>query len=135
MATAPWSKSRSTNTSSYFLGAVAESGEFTLYRPAKGTNTYAPRLRGKITQAANGQSLVRVTMSVRPVAVAILVGFFAFMEYQTWKAGDNVFIAPLVLVVFHVALYIVGYHPEAVRARQILEGVLTGDLVPLAEQP
>jgi hypothetical protein len=89
----------------------------------RGTNTYAPWILAEIRPSGSGSTVI-VRMTLHPVAVAVVLGVFLFLEYSESHARGTVVWWPLAaLVVFHIVMYYVGFRPEANRVESLLRGL------------
>jgi len=102
-----------------FVGSVTED-RLRLVPVFRGTNTYAPWVRGELRPSGSG-STVDVQMTLHPVAMALVLGFFLFVEVSVSRAEGMVVWWPVAaLVVFHIVMYYVGFRPETNRVEALL---------------
>jgi hypothetical protein len=102
-----------------FVGQVTENG-LRLVPVIRGTNTYAPWVLATVRPSGPGSTL-DVRMTIHPVAIAVVVAFFSFLEYSESRAVGTVVWWPLAaLVAFHVVMYYVGFKPETNRVEACL---------------
>lgn len=108
-----------------FIGIV-DGDSFSVRRDIRYRNSFLPRIKGRITPATCG-STVQVSMALHP-----LVGLFMMCWLGAAGAGAlNAFysnrsdVAPILILagmfVFGTALTIIGFYPEAIKARRLLE--------------
>jgi hypothetical protein len=108
-----------------FEGRVSDDG-FAINLAPAGRNTYRPCLRGRIVADPNGGSIIKVTMSTIPTAMVFVLGLFGWVGVQLWRVGASLWGVLLGFLVFHVVMYLLGYLPEARRARRRFEESLLG---------
>jgi hypothetical protein len=118
------------DTSAAFIGTV-EGNAFSLRRDILYRNSFLPQIRGLISDAPSG-SRILVTMRLHPfVAVFIcfwllVVGAGAFAAFSNSSNDPAFSLIPIGMFVFGVALTLVGFYPEAYKARRLLENTIRG---------
>ena len=102
---------------SEFIGKVSLNN-FRLVPSAKGMNTYLPWILGCITPSPQGTK-IDIVQTLHPLAVIIVVAFFLWAEYLSISiTGKFSTMILLALIAFHLAMYFVGFLPEASRSEQ-----------------
>ncbi len=111
-----------------FIGTVA-GNRFRVHRDIRYNNSFLPRIHGQVEASPRGTH-IKVTMSLHPaVAVFALVwlgavGFGALAAAGSTKPDASLFLLGMFL--FGLALTLVGFFPEAFKARRLLEQNLAG---------
>jgi hypothetical protein len=86
--------------------------EFRINRRIVTPNIYLPTIRGTI-QASTGATHVTLIFFAGPVKFAILLGLFAFAEYQVRSKEPQSWWFPFFWIAFiHTVLYLFGFLPE-----------------------
>lgn len=112
--------------SAVFIGDVAEDS-FHLYRNISYRNSFLPRVNGSLIATADGTEVL-VRMHLHPVvAIFILfwlsaVGVGAFTAFYSEVGLPS--LIPLGMFIFGIALTAIGFYPEALKARKLLEKAL-----------
>ena len=113
-----------------FVGKV-EGDSFRVRRDIRYRNSFVPLVWGHITSVPMG-SRVRVTMFIHPFIAAFMSVWFygvGFGAVAFFKEPDAVHrwaaLLPLGLLFFGVALVCMGFFPEAIKARRLLEYALS----------
>ena len=100
-----------------FIGKVSLSN-FRLVPNVKGINTYLPWILGNIRPSLQG-TRIDIVQTLHPLAIIIVVAFFLWAEYLSISiTGKFNTIILLALIAFHLAMYFVGFLPEASRSEQ-----------------
>jgi len=107
-----------------FIGRVA-GNEFKCQRNIGYRNSFLPRITGRV-ESCPGGSEIDVKMSLhRATAVFMLIwlGGVAFAAIGIFSRGEVAGKAffPVAMFVFGVVLTLVGFYPEAIKARRLLE--------------
>jgi hypothetical protein len=98
---------------------------FRLLHVIRGMNTYNPWVLGRIRADHTG-SYIAVQWVMHPVAVALLVAFFAFGQYLAiTKEGQFSLLWCAMFGVFHVLCYAVGFVPEVKWSENRLKELLS----------
>ena len=101
-----------------------EGNELRFYRDIRYRNSFLPRIYGKVVPSPGGAQ-VDVLMTLHPVVALFIlfwlgaVGFGAAVTAAHSSLQAALF--PLGMFVFGVALTFVGFFPEALKARRLLE--------------
>lgn len=105
-----------------FIGKISNNS-FRLLPNIKGRNTYLPRILGNVTPSTNGCK-ISVALTLHPIAIILVLAFFVFGEYLAFsKEGHfNMFFA-LLLFVFHLVMYFIGFLPQSKRVESIIKGI------------
>jgi hypothetical protein len=83
---------------------------------AKGRNTYAPWVLGRIHPLEDG-CRVTLRLTLHPAAVIAVVAIFALPQYFELRNRGTVDMSwLLIFAAFHIGMYYVGFLPEARRA-------------------
>jgi hypothetical protein len=107
-----------------FEGSVEPEG-FRLMRVIRGMNTYNPWMLGNIRADQTG-SCVAVQCVMHPIAIGLVLGFFAFAQYLAiTKEGQFSLLCCAMFGIFHVVCYIVAFMPEVKRSEQKLKDLLS----------
>jgi hypothetical protein len=122
---------RDSTASPPFIGKV-EGGYFRVRRDIRYRNDFRPVIRGHVTSVPTG-ARIRVTMFLQPaVAVFMFIWFsgFALVARSAWTSpstpgGTPAGLAPGAMLVFGGVLVGGGFFSEALKARRLLEQVLT----------
>ena len=100
-----------------FIGKVSLSN-FRLVPNVKGINTYLPWILGNITLSPQG-TRIDILQTLHPLSVIIVLVFFSWAEYLSISiTGEFNTMILLALIAFHLAMYFVGFLPEASRSEQ-----------------
>jgi hypothetical protein len=109
-----------------FWGRVSEAGFRLAYVP-KGRNTYAPWLIGEIRERAEGSD-VDVRMTLHPIQVVIVAAFVVLPQYWSLReTGTPNYLWLTVMLVFHVAMYFIGFKADAWNAEELIRRVAEAD--------
>ncbi len=113
-----------------FVGTVSSDG-FRISRNIRNRNSYLPLLIGKIhanSKGAEGSQVV-VIMSLHPVVIFLMLALFLYVFLTAAiNAGDievKIFVCSGV-VIFHLAMYLIGFRPEVPRAKKLLQKIFAG---------
>jgi len=109
-----------------FIGKV-EGDSFRVRRDIRYRNSFLPLIWGRITNQPMG-TRVSVTMYIHPiVALFMLVWFSGVVAGVTAFSNPMhpLLIVPVGLLVFGIALVCVGFFPEAIKSRRLLEQSLS----------
>lgn len=93
--------------------------------PIRYSNSFLPRIRGRVDSDAGG-TRIDVFMDLHPavlVFILLYLGAAAFGAATVLIRGerDRADLTPLGFFVFGLALVAIGFYPEAIKARRILE--------------
>ena len=115
-----------------FIGTV-EGSDFRFRRDIWYRNDFRPIVTGRVTSAPAGVR-IRVTMFLRPaVAVFMFIWFAGFglvaassalTFLKTPRGTQPGLLSPVAMLLFGVVLVGVGFVPEAVKTRRLLEQML-----------
>lgn len=117
------------NTTASFIGIV-EDNTFRLRRDIRYRNSFLPQIRGMVSEAPSG-SRILVTMHIHPFAVVFMcfwlcgAGAGALTMFSN-SASGSVFssLIPVGMFVIGIALTLIGFYPEAYKARRLIEGAI-----------
>lgn len=102
-----------------FIGPVSN-GSFRVLAVARGRNTYAAWVLGRIEGVENG-SRVAALLTLHPVAIAAVLAVFVGPQILGWLNGTGLSAMwGVMFLVFHTVMYYVGFQPEARRAERAL---------------
>ncbi len=109
-----------------FLG-TARASTFRLRRDIRYRNSFLPLVWGRIVPSGVG-SRINVTMFLHPLVALFMIFWFSGLGYgvvQLWVHREDavafaVFM-PAVMILFGVALVLVCFIPEAIKAKKLLE--------------
>lgn len=114
-----------------FIGSIND-GSFRVRRDIRYRNSFLPRIAGKIIPLATGSS-TRVTLYMHPFTIVFMAIWF-FMVAVAALDGPRPFasqegrLIPIGMFVFGLVLCLVGFVPEAIKARRLLRsGVAKSD--------
>lgn len=117
-----------------FLGKVG-SGTFRLHRDIRYRNSFLPLVWGRIVPRSGG-SRINVTMLLHPFAALFMIVWFSGLGYgvvQLWlhrkEAVPYAVLVPAAMILFGVALVLVGFIPEAIKAKRLIESAFTNDRI------
>jgi hypothetical protein len=109
-----------------FLGKIGR-GTFRLRRDIRYRNSFLPLVWGRIVPSRVG-SRVNVTMFLHPLVAVFMVFWFSGLGYgvvKLWvhrkEAVPFAVLVPVVMILFGVALVLVCFIPEAIKAKRLLE--------------
>jgi hypothetical protein len=109
-----------------FIGKV-EGNEFRIYRDIRYRNSFLPRVYGKVVSSLSGAQ-IDVTMTLHPAVTVFILFWLGVVGFgaAVTAAHSNLQAAliPLGMFVFGVTLTLVGFFPEALKARRLLEQTL-----------
>ena len=122
---------RDATASPPFIGKV-EGDHFRVRRDIRYRNDFRPVIRGQVTSMPTG-ACVRVTMFLQPAtAVFMFIWFsaFAVLGLNAWispsaSGGTPAGLAPVAMLIFGGVLVGGGFFSEALKAKRVLEQVLT----------
>src|SRR5438552_3137022 len=109
-----------------FLGTVGRSS-FRLRRDIRYRNSFLPLVWGRIVPSPGG-SRINVTMFLHPLVALFMIFWFSGLGYavvQLWvhrkEAVPFAVLIPAAMILFGVALVLVCFIPEAIKAKRLLE--------------
>ena len=112
-----------------FLGKVGRS-TFRLRRDIRYMNSFLPLVWGRIVPSGVG-SRINVTMFLHPFVVLFMIFWFSGLGFgvaQLWvhrkEAVPLAFLVPAAMILFGLALVLVCFIPEAIKAKRMLESAL-----------
>jgi hypothetical protein len=112
-----------------FLGKVGGS-TFRLRRDIRYWNSFLPFVWGRIMPSGVG-SRINVTMFLHPFVALFMIFWFSGLGYavvQLWvhrkEAVPLAVLAPAAMILFGLALVLVCFIPEAIKAKRVLESAL-----------
>jgi YD repeat-containing protein len=113
-----------------FIGSV-QNLSFRLRRDTRYRNSFLPQIRGRIVPVENG-ARVNVVMFMHPFTLIFMLFWLGSVGYGGWKEfpahtpGSN---AVLGMFIFWLTLTIVGFFPEAVKAKRLLSAAVLNSAV------
>ena len=109
-----------------FLGKVGFR-TFRLRRDIRYRNSFLPLVWGRIVPSRAG-SRINITMFMHPLVVLFMIFWFSGLGYgvvQLWvhrkEAVPFAILVPAIMIVFGLALMLVCFIPEAIKAKRLLE--------------
>jgi len=112
-----------------FLGKVGPS-TFRLRRDIRYRNSFLPLVWGRIVPSLRG-SRINVTMFLHPLVAVFMIFWFSGLGYgvvKLWvhrkEAVPFAVLVPAAMILFGVALVLVCFIPEAIKAKRLLESIL-----------
>src|SRR5437763_11727576 len=112
-----------------FLGTVGRSC-FRLRRDIRYRNSFLPLIWGRIVPSPRG-SRINVTMFLHPLVAVFMIIWFSGLGYalaQLWvhrkEAVPFAVLIPAAMFLFGVALVLVCFIPEAIKAKRLLESAI-----------
>lgn len=106
-----------------FLGTVKGS-RFSLRRDAHYRNSFLPMLKGIVRPSPRGSRVI-VVMHLHAVVLVFMLAWFGALGVSAVSVfasqGPVVALAPGGLLIFGVVVTALGFYPEALKARRILE--------------
>jgi hypothetical protein len=109
-----------------FLGTVRDS-TFRLRRDIRYRNSFLPLIWGRVVSSGGG-SRINITMFLHPLVALFMILWFSGLGYgivQLWihrkEAVPFAVFVPAVMILFGVALLLVCFIPEAIKAKRLLE--------------
>ena len=117
-----------------FLGKVGRNS-FWLRRDIRYWNSFLPLVWGRIVPSPRG-SRINVTMFLHPFVALFMIFWFSGLGYgivQLWvhrkEAVPFAVLIPAAMFLFGVALVLVCFIPEAIKAKRLLESAFTNDRI------
>ena len=111
-----------------FLGTVGST--FRLRRDIRYWNSFLPLVWGRIVPSPRG-SRINVTMFLHPLVTVFMIIWFSGLGYgivKLWvhrkEAVPFAVLVPAAMFLFGVALMLVCFIPEAIKAKRLLESAL-----------
>lgn len=109
-----------------FYGEV-EGNTFSLRRDIRYRNSFLPLIRGEFVSSAHGTQ-IKVAMNLHPLVIVFMVVWLGFAATGAISLAADKGITPALIPIgmclFAIALTFVGFIPEAIKARRILEDEL-----------
>jgi hypothetical protein len=112
-----------------FLGKLGHN-TFRLSRDIRYRNSFLPLIWGRIVPTSRG-SRINVTMFLHPFVAMFMIVWFSGLGYgivQLWvhrkEAVPFAALIPAAMFLFGVGLVLVGFIPEAIKAKRLLESAL-----------
>jgi hypothetical protein len=115
-----------------FVGTM-HNDTFRITRRIAYRNSFLPRIHGTLTSVPEGTQIT-LRMTIHPLVGLFMLFWLAGVSYGALQisagtaAGPGAFI-PLVMLVFGIALTLLGFYPEAYKARRLLEQALATEWV------
>ncbi|WP_293001529.1 hypothetical protein [Nevskia sp.] len=113
-----------------FLGEVTEDS-FRVRRDIRFPNSCLPVICGRITPTSFG-SRISVTMFLQPIVAAFTGVWLAGVGYTAWRvlidpnsASKGTSWFPISMLLFGIAMILLSFFSEALKARRILEDALS----------
>jgi hypothetical protein len=112
-----------------FLGKASR-GTFRLHRDIRYRNSFLPFVWGRIVPSRGG-SRINITMFLHPLVTLFMIVWFSGLGYAVAKlwmhrkeAVPHAVLFPIGMILFGVALVLVCFIPEAIKAKRLLESSL-----------
>src|SRR5439155_14819630 len=112
-----------------FLG-TARASSFRLRRDIRYRNSFLPLVWGRIVPSGVG-SRINVTMFLHPLVALFMIIWFSGLGYgivKLWvhrkEAVPFAVLVPAAMFLFGVALMLICFFPEAIKAKRLLESAL-----------